>query len=142
MKNIKIAIVGSSYKKQITDGLEENCIKTLKEKGVKESQITSLRVPGSLEIPLAVKLLAKQKKYDAIIAFGVVHKGSTYHFELISNECIRGCMNVSWEYEVPVIYEVLSVYDIKDAMDRTISKGREAALTALEMIKVVSEIKH
>lgn len=142
MKNIKIAIVGSSYKKQITDNLEKNCIKILKEKGVKESQITSFRVPGSLEIPLAVKLLAKQEKYDAIIAFGMIHKGDTYHFELISNECIRGCMDVSREYEIPVIYEVLSVYNVKDALDRTISKGREAALTALEMIKVVSEIKH
>lgn len=143
-KDIKIAIVSSSFRKDVADNLEKNCLKTLKENGLKPSQTEIFRVPGSLEIPLVVKKLAKKSMYDAIIVFGAILKGKTYHFEQIAAECIRGCMDVSWENEVPVIFEVLAVYDIKDAIERATSKeenkGIEAALTALEMIKVLSEI--
>ena len=91
-----------------------------------------------------VKKLAKENVYDAIITFGAILKGKTYHFEQIADECIRGCMDASWLYEVPVIFEVLAVYDIKDATERATgnedNKGVEAALTALEMIKILSKI--
>jgi len=144
IKNIKIAIVSSSYRKEAADNLEKNCLKTLKNKGIKTSQVDIFRVPGSLEIPLVVKKLAKKNIYDAIITFGAILKGKTYHFEQIADECIRGCMDVSWQYEVPIIFEVLAVYDIKDAIERATrkeeNKGVEAALTALEMIKVLSKI--
>lgn len=143
-KDIKIAIVSSSFRKEVTDNLEKNCLKTFKEKELKTSQVEIFRVPGSLEIPLVVKKLAQTRVYDAIITFGAIVKGKTYHFEQIADECIRGCMNASWQYEIPVIFEVLAVYDIKDAIERATrkeeNKGVEAALTALEMIKVLSKI--
>lgn len=144
IKDIKIAIVSSSFRKEVADNLEKNCLETFKDKGLKISQIEIFRVPGSLEIPLIVKRLAKKKVYDAIIAFGAIVKGKTYHFEQIADECIRGCMDVSWQYEIPVIFEVLAVYDINDAIERAIrkeeNKGVEAAETALEMIKILSKI--
>lgn len=147
MKNIqtiKIAIVGSNFQKEITDNLEKNCITTLTENGVSSTQITTVRVPGSLEIPLVVKKLAKQKKFDAIITFGAIHKGKTYHFQQIANECIRGCMDVSWQYEIPVIYEVLAVYNMQDAIDRATRKeenrGTEAAKAALSMIQTLKSL--
>jgi len=144
IKNIRIAIVSSSFRKEVADNLEKNCLKTLKDQGLKTNQIDILRVPGSLEVPLVVKKLAKENVYDAIITFGAILKGKTYHFEQIADECIRGCMDASWLYEVPVIFEVLAVYDIKDATERATgnedNKGVEAALTALEMIKILSKI--
>ena len=144
IKNIRIAIVSSSFRKEVADNLEKNCLKTLKDQGLKTNQIDILRVPGSLEVPLVVKKLAKENVYDAIITFGEILKGKTYHFEQIADECIRGCMDASWLYEVPVIFEVLAVYDIKDATERATgnedNKGVEAALTALEMIKILSKI--
>ena len=144
IKDIKIAIVSSSFRKEVADNLEKHCIRTLKSKGLKTSQVAVFGVPGSLEIPLVVKRLAKKSAYDAIITFGAIVKGKTYHFEQIANECIRGCMDASWQYEVPVIFEVLAVYDIKNALERATrteeNKGVEAALTALEMIKVLSKI--
>jgi len=144
IKDIRIAIVSSSFRKEIANNLEKNCLKTLKNKGMKTNQVDIFRVPGSLEIPLVVKKLAKKNIYDAIITFGAILKGKTYHFEQIADECIRGCMDASWQYEVPVIFEVLAVYDIKDAMERATrneeNKGVEAALTALEMIKILSKI--
>lgn len=144
MEKIKIAIVSSSFRKEVADNLEKNALATFQKKGVALEQIKLVRVPGSLEIPLAVKKLAKQKKYHAIITFGAIVKGETYHFEQISNECARACMEISLEYEIPVIFEVWSVYRLEQAVARATrkreNKGVEAALAALEMISVLEKI--
>lgn len=142
--NTRIAIVGSDYQKHITGQLQKYCFETLIKEGVKKQNIAIVRVPGSLEIPLAAKKLAKKGRFDAIIALGAIHKGKTYHFELIAQECARGCMNVSLEFEIPVIFEVLAVYDIKDAIARATRKkenrGVQAANAALNMIEVMEKI--
>ncbi|MBI2617001.1 6,7-dimethyl-8-ribityllumazine synthase [Candidatus Gottesmanbacteria bacterium] len=144
IKQIKIAIISSSFRAEVTENLEKNCIATFKKKGITKNQTDIFRVPGSLEIPLIAKKIAKKHIYDAIITFGAIVKGKTYHFEQIANECARGCTEVSLQYEVPVIFEVLAVYKLQDAIERATrkeeNKGVEAALTALEMIKVISNI--
>ena len=141
LKQIRIAVIGATFHKEITDNLEKHCLATLKDKGLADSQIDVIHVPGALEIPLIAKICAKKTIYDAIIVFGAIHKGKTTHFELISNECARGCMDISLRYEIPVIFEVLTVFDIKDALERATrseeNKGVEAALTALEMIRII-----
>lgn len=143
-KDIRIAIIASCYRLEITENLIKKCLATLKNKGLKDKQVEIFYVPGALEIPLVAKKLAQKKIYDAIIAFGAVYKGKTYHFEQVANECVRGCMNVSYEHEVPVIFEVLCVYDPKDAIERAAMKvdnrGVEGALTALKMIKLMSKL--
>ncbi|MEK7133814.1 MAG: 6,7-dimethyl-8-ribityllumazine synthase [Patescibacteria group bacterium] len=143
--NYRIAIVGSDFQKFVTDNLEHNCIRTLVKNGMRRDRITIVRVPGSLEIPLAALLLAKKRRFDAIIAFGAIHKGKTYHFQQVADECIRGCMKVSLEYRIPVIYEVIAAYDIRDARERATRKkenrGVEAALSALTMISVVRTLR-
>jgi len=144
IKTIRIAIVSSSFREEITSNLEKNCLSEFKKKGVGKTQIEIFRVPGSLEIPLIAKKLAKKKIYDAIITFGAILKGKTYHFEQIARECARGCMDVSLEFEIPVIFEVLAVYDIKDAIERSVrikeNKGIEAAQTALKMIEILAKL--
>lgn len=147
MKNLKdkrIAIISSGYRPEISDGLVKNCLATLKQKGVAEEQIDIIGVPGALEIPLVAKKLAKNGQHDAIIVFGSVLKGKTYHFEQVSDECVRGCMNAAYDFEVPVVFEVLSVYDIQDALERATgsddNRGVEGALTALKMIEVMAEL--
>jgi len=111
---------------------------------VPRSRIDVFRVPGAMEIPLTLKKLARTKKYDALIAFGAIVKGKTYHFEQIANECARGCMDVSLEHEIPVIFEVLAVYHIQDAVARATrakeNKGVEAAQTALRMIEILADL--
>ena len=142
-KEIKLAIVSSQFWGEIAENLTKSCLETLKENGIGENQVALYQVPGSLEIPLMVQTLAKKHAFDAIITFGVILKGETYHFEHIANECIRGCMDVSLRFEIPVIYEVLAVFDIQDAIDRSVrgkdsghgsDKGAEAAMAALKMI--------
>jgi len=140
IQEIRIAVISAPFHKEVTDNLEKHCWATFKEKGLADNQIDIVHVPGALEIPLMAKKLA-QKGYDAIIALGAIHKGKTTHFELISTECARGCMDVSLQFEIPVIFEVLTVMDIADALERATrdkeNKGTEAALTALEMINLM-----
>lgn len=144
IKNLRIAIIGSSFREEVTKELEKRCIATLRKRGVPRGNIEIFRVPGSMEIPLLAMKLAKKRKYAALIVFGAIVKGKTYHFEQIANECARGCMDVSLRYETPVIFEVLAVYDIKDAMARAMrskeNKGVEAAESALAMIDVLSKL--
>ena len=143
-KDIRIGIIGTSFREDITRELEKRCVATLLAHGVSKSHITMARVPGAMEVPLIAKKMAKQKKYDALITFGAIVKGKTYHFEQIANECSRGCAEVSLRYEIPVIFEVLAVYRLADAMERATrkeeNKGVEAAETALAMIKLMSHI--
>lgn len=144
LSRIKIAIVSSLFRAQVTDALEENCLLTLKAEGILRNQIDLFRVPGSFEIPLIVKRMAKKGIYDAIIAFGAIVKGKTYHFEQIANESARALMEISLQYDIPVIFEILAVYDLQDAVERATrkaeNKGVEAALTALKMIKLLSKL--
>ncbi len=143
-KDLKIGIVSSSFRPEVVNNLEKHCLAEFKNHGVGKNQIDIFRAPGSLEIPLLLKKLAKTGKYHALIAFGAIVKGKTYHFEQISNECARGCMDVSWQYEIPVIFEVWSVYNLKDAIDRATrkkeNKGKEAATAALKMIEAMLQI--
>ena len=143
-KDIRIGIVGSSFREAVTQELEKRCIKTLGRRGINAKNIHTYRVPGSMEIPLALKRLAKKHTYDALIAFGAIVKGKTYHFEQIARECARGCMDVSLAYEIPVIFEVLTVYDAKDALERATrkkeNKGVEAAESALFMAMLMSKL--
>ena len=142
--SLRIAIISSSFRPEVADALERHCLVTLQRHGVGRKHVDLYRVPGSMEIPLVAKKVAKLDRHDAIITFGAIVKGKTYHFEQIANECARGCMNVSWDYEIPVIFEVLAVYDLADAVDRAKrkieNKGVEAALTALEMIKLLARL--
>jgi 6,7-dimethyl-8-ribityllumazine synthase len=111
----------------------------LRDAGYERLEVHTL--PGSLELPLAAAdLLAADGTgdLDAVICFGVIVKGETLHFEMITSECMRGLGAVSLQYRRPVVVEVLPVLDIEHARaragDDAHNKGYEAAAAALEMI--------
>src|SRR3989344_3271366 len=141
----RIAIIRSEFNSQITESLERHCLKILLSAGIKRSQIKLYQVPGSLEIPVTAQRIAQKRRTDLIIALGAVIRGDTYHFELVANECARGCMNVALEFNIPVIFEVLAAYNLTQAAKRAgnnkMNKGREAALVALKMLKLLSNFK-
>ncbi len=140
----KIAIIRARYNDEFTEELEKACIETLVANGISRSQVVSMSVPGSLEIPIAAQRVAEAKCADVIIALGVIIKGDTYHFELVSNECARGCMDVSLKYNIPVIFEVISAYNLAQVVKRVNgknSKGKEAAFSALEILTTLYKIK-
>lgn len=144
IKDLKIAIVSSSFWEEIVGNLEKHCILALNKKGLMNDQVEIFRVPGSFEIPLVVKKLAKKNIYDAIVTFGAIHKGKTYHFELISNECAKACMSLGLEYEIPIIFEVLAVYDIQDAIDRSTqikeNRGTEAGDAVINILETLGKV--
>ena len=135
----RIAILKSKWYSELVDNLARTCAEVLREKGY--TQVETHTLPGSLELPLAAAdLLATDpaNEIDAVICFGIILKGETLHFEMISNECIRGLGEVSLKYRRPVVVEVLPVFNMEEAEaragDNEFNKGYEAAAAALEMI--------
>ena len=145
LSKANIAIVRAQFNAPLTESLEKHCLATLLDHGLKKDQILMFQVPGSLEIPIVAQNIASAKKTDIIIALGVVIKGDTYHFEIVINECARGCMDVALKYNIPIIFEVIPVYNLAQAKKRAgnnnQNKGREAALAALKMLQVISQFK-
>lgn len=140
VKKARFGIIRALFNEELTKNLLDYCWETLRENGVVERQIDIVEVPGSLEIPLAAQRMAQTGKFDVLIALGVIIKGDTYHFELVANQCSHGCMQVALTYNIPVIFEVLAVYNQNQAEKRAgkndYNKGIEAALAALRMLKI------
>ncbi|MFM2482272.1 6,7-dimethyl-8-ribityllumazine synthase [Celerinatantimonas sp. YJH-8] len=141
----KVAIVIARFNSFINESLLSGAVDTLTRQGqVADDNITVVRVPGAVEIPIAAKRLAKSGKYDAIITLGTVIRGGTYHFELVSNECHKGLGHIMLEYDIPIAFGVLTTESIEQAVERAGTKagnkGTEAALSALEMINVLKAI--
>ncbi len=143
--NAKIAIVISRFNSFINESLLAGAVDTLKRYGqVSEQNITVVRCPGAVELPLVAQRVAKTGKFDAIISLGAVIRGGTPHFDYVCSECNKGLAQVALEYSIPVAFGVLTVDTIDQAIERAGTKagnkGSEAALSALEMINVLSEI--
>ncbi len=143
--NAKIAIVISRFNSFINESLLAGALDTLKRLGqVKDENITIVRVPGAVELPLATKRVAASKKYDAIISLGCVIRGGTPHFEFVAGECNKGLAQVSMDYDIPVAFGVLTTDTIEQAIERAGTKagnkGGEAALGALEMVNVLAQL--
>jgi len=135
----RFAIVASQYNSVITDRLIAGAKRALEA----QKEVMLVRVPGSFEIPLAVKQAAASKKYDGIVALGCVLRGETPHFEYISRAVSDGLQRVALETGIPVGFGVLTVHTVEQAMDRSGesgNKGFEAAMAALEMIDVLRRI--
>ena len=142
----KFAIVVSRFNSLICERLVEGALDVLKREGeVKEENITLVRVPGAIEIPVVCEKLAKAGKVDAIIALGCVIRGATYHFEVVANECAKGLTQVTLQTGMPIANGVLTVDTLEQAVERAGShagnKGAEAASSALEMVNVINQIK-
>ncbi|KXO13763.1 6,7-dimethyl-8-ribityllumazine synthase [Moritella sp. JT01] len=141
----KIAIVISRFNSFINESLLAGAIDSLKRFGqVSEDNITIVRVPGAVELPLITKRVAATKQFDAIIALGTVIRGGTPHFEFVAGECNKGLAQVAMDYDIPVAFGVLTTDTIEQAIERAGTKagnkGSEAALSALEMVNVLHQL--
>jgi 6,7-dimethyl-8-ribityllumazine synthase len=141
---LKVAIVVARFNEFITSKLLGGAEDALKRHGVDEADITVTWVPGAFEIPVIAKKLAASKKYDAVITLGTVIRGATAHFEYVSGEVAKGVANVGLQEEVPVIFGVLTTDTIEQAIERAGTKagnkGWEAAVSAIEMANLISQI--
>jgi 6,7-dimethyl-8-ribityllumazine synthase len=144
-KNRKFAIVASRFNDFITKELISGCLDTLVRHGAEDKDITVSWVPGSFEIPLVAQKLARMKAYDAVICLGTVIRGATPHFDFIASQVAKGVAKVSQDSGVPVIFGVITADTIEQAVERAGTKdgnkGRDAALSAIEMANLLTQIK-
>ncbi|NLK20738.1 MAG: 6,7-dimethyl-8-ribityllumazine synthase [Epulopiscium sp.] len=142
-QELRFGIVIGRFNEFIGGRLKEGAIDALKRHGVQESHIDLVWAPGAFEIPLIAKKMAKTQKYDSVICLGAVIRGSTPHFDYVSNEVSKGIASVSLETEIPVIFGVLTTDTIEQAIERAGTKagnkGYDAAVTAIEMANLLKQ---
>ncbi|MEX0615246.1 MAG: 6,7-dimethyl-8-ribityllumazine synthase [Methylophaga sp.] len=143
-QGIRVGIVAGRFNDFVVDHLINGAVDTLLRHGAKEKDIEIARVPGAVEIPLAVKRMGKTGKYDAIIALGAVIRGGTPHFEYVAGECSKGLGQLNLELDLPIAFGVLTVDTIEQAIERAGTKagnkGAEAAMSTIEMVNVLRQI--
>jgi len=135
IKNLSIGIVSSRFNNEIVEKISKACISKLQALGVSKKNIIFKTVPGALEIPLALQklVISDDSIFDVMIAIGLVIRGDTYHFEIVSNESASGIMRVQLDHSIPIINAVLTTNCSKEALARVVIKGEEAAEGAIEM---------
>lgn len=142
-QGLKVAVVVSRFNGFITDRLVEGALDALRRHGVQEKDISLVKVPGSFELPLAVRKAAAGK-VDAVIALGALIRGGTPHFEYLSAEVTKGVAQVTLDSGVPVAFGVLTTDTIEQAIERagtkSGNKGFEAAVTAIEMARLLRQM--
>ena len=134
---LSIGIVLSRFNNKAGEGLLAACMSELQAHKVAEQAVTLVSVPGALEVPLALQVLAQTRKYHALIALGAVVRGDTYHFEVVANESAAGIMQVQLDTGVPVANAILTTENDEQAMARIAEKGADAARVAIEMANLV-----
>ncbi len=140
----KFALVVSRFNDFITDKLVGGAVDALIRSGAATQDIDIVKVPGAFEIPLVAKKMAKKGKYHAIICLGAVIRGATPHFEYVSAEVTKGIAMVSLEFEIPVIFGIVTTDTIEQAIERAGTKagnkGWHAAISAIEMANLIQDI--
>lgn len=137
---LTIGIVQARFNEPITDALAHACRTELMLLGVPEENIDLVRVPGALEVPVALLAMAEKLKYDALVAIGCIIRGETYHFELVANESGAGVSRVALDYQLPIANAILTTENLAQAVARQTEKGRDAARVAIEMANLLEGI--
>lgn len=132
--DLRVAVIAAQWHEKVMDGLVDGALRALHELGIDEP--TVLRVPGSFELPVVAKVLAG-RRYDAIVALGVVIRGGTPHFDYVCQGVTQGLVQVSIDTGVPIGFGVLTCDNDEQALDRAglegsnEDKGHEAVTAAV-----------
>ena len=145
-KDYTIGIIAAEWNPEVTNAMCQGAIDTLVEHGVKEENLTVIRVPGTFELTTAADLLLTRTFVDAVICIGCVIQGETRHFEFICQAVSQGLTNVALKHGKPVIFSVLTCNTMQQALDRAGgrhgNKGVEGAITALKMVALDRSIDY
>lgn len=145
---LRFAVVIGRFNDLVTGKLLEGCQDCLKRHGVdpnpQGNQVDYVWVPGSFEVPLVARQLALSHRYDAVICLGAVIRGQTPHFDYVSSEVSKGIAAASFQTGVPVIFGILTVDTMQQALERAGIKGNHGwdyALNALEMASLMRQLR-
>ncbi|WPM32835.1 6,7-dimethyl-8-ribityllumazine synthase [Hydrogenobacter sp. T-2] len=144
-EGFSFGIVASRFNHLLVDRLIEGAIDCILRHGGSEENIHLVRVPGSWEIPIAVKELISKKKVDGVVALGVLIRGQTPHFDYIASEVAKGIAMVSLETGKPVSFGVITADTLEQAIERAGTKqgnkGWESALALIEMVNLLRSLE-
>ncbi len=149
LSNLRMAIVIGRFNDLVTEKLISGCQDCLKRHGIDvkpdTGQVDYVWVPGSYEIAMVARQLAFSGRYNAIICLGAVIRGQTPHFDYVSSEAAKGVAAASFQSGVPVIFGVLTVDTMQQALERAGIKsnlGWNYALNAIEMASLMQQINN
>jgi len=144
-KGYRFALVVSRMNELIAKRLLEGALDCLLRHGADDAHLHLVKVPGAFELPYAAKRLAASQRYDAVIALGAVIRGATAHFEYVATEAAKGIASASLDTGVPIIFGVITANTLDEAIERAGTKGGnkgfDAALSAIEMASLFSQLK-
>lgn len=138
VKSFRFGIVTSEWNEQVTFGLKQGAIETLRDCGATAENIVCWEVPGSFELIYGCKKMLKTQNVDAVIAIGCVIQGETRHFDFVCQGVTQGIAQLNVSEEIPVIFCVLTDNNLQQSLDRSGgkhgNKGVEAAIAAIKMV--------
>ena len=144
-QGMKFGIVCARFNDFFVSKLLDGAVDVIVRHGGDADKISVAYVPGSYEIPFAVKKMLATKKFDAVIALGVVIQGATPHAGYINSEVAKGLAQLGLEFGVPVTYGLITADNLDQAVERSGckagNKGGDAALAAIEMVNLTRSIK-
>jgi len=136
-QGLRVCIVVARWNEFVTRRLLEGAESCLGERGVAKGDVTVAWVPGAFEVPTAANWAARSGNFEAVICLGAVIRGETAHFEYVAGGATEGIARIALETGIPVIFGVLTVDNVEQALSRCGGKdghkGEEAAQAAIEM---------
>ncbi|HYE94999.1 MAG TPA: 6,7-dimethyl-8-ribityllumazine synthase [Rubricoccaceae bacterium] len=142
--DVRFAVVASRFNELVTQRLLDGALDALARHGVADDRVTVAWCPGAFEIPVVAKALAASGGYDAVICLGAVIRGATAHFDHVAGGVASGVQRAALDTGVPVLFGVLTVDTIEQALERAGTKagnkGAEAAIGALEMVSLLRQL--
>jgi len=140
----KVAIAAARFNDFIVSSLLKGATAAWLERGGAAEDLVIARVPGAFELPVVARKLALSGRFDAVVALGCVIRGDTPHFEYVAGECARGLQLASLETGLPIVFGVLTVETVEQALERAATnagnKGGESMETALEMASLMARL--
>jgi 6,7-dimethyl-8-ribityllumazine synthase len=140
-QGLQVGVIVARFNEIITRKLLDSAVETLVRYGVKDEDITVGWVPGSFELPVVAKALAKTGRYHAVICLGAVIRGETSHYDMVAGQAASGISSVALETGVPTIFGVLTTENMEQALNRAGGKagnmGTNTAITAIETARVI-----
>jgi 6,7-dimethyl-8-ribityllumazine synthase len=138
---LRFAIACARFNGGITLRLLTGALDALAEAGTDRRDLTVAWAPGAFELPLVAQAFAGAGKVDAVLCFGAVVRGDTGHYDLVAGQCASGIQQVQLGTGVPIVFGVLTTETLEQALERSepdeTNKGREAALTGIEMVRLL-----
>lgn len=142
--HLSVAVVAARFNDFIVASLLRGAVEAWERQGGAAERLVIARVPGAYELPVAARHCAVSGRFAAVVALGCVIRGDTAHFDYVAGECARGLTHVALDTGVPVMFGVLTVETVEQAVQRAAvragNKGGEAMLGAIEMANLLPRL--